>query len=232
MPILSSFAAAACRALRVVGLGRAGEYAYRTHIGDSADATTYSGGSWNSIAIGDADPNRYVLVGIYGSSGTRTVSSVTIGGVSATLVSDGTNSARIQHSAGTSEFWIAAVPTGTTANISITWSGSQNRCGAGVWTMVRPKSTTAVDVDSSNSASPASVTLTTTNPGVVFAIGGNNSTGSYSWTNVTERYDSVFENANSGADAATTGSSLAVTATFTGSPAIRTLLCVAFDLGV
>lgn len=216
------------------GGAQPGTYSFLTNIEDTSDATTYSGGVWDGVSIGDADPDRYILAALVGNNGGRTVSSCTIGGVSASLVSDGTDSARLVHGTNvTVELWLAPVPAGTTANISVTWSGAQVRMGAGLWRVLRLKSTQAIDVNSSNGTSPASAAVNTAAVGFVVAATFNNISTSYSWSNVTERYDAAFEGiAHSGADASTNGSSVTPTITFSGSPSARALVVASFDLGV
>src|SRR5690606_25615045 len=125
----------------------------------------------------------------------------------------------VQGGNSTLEFWAANVPSGTTANISITWSGGQVRCGAGVWTLVRPKTIQAVDVGTSTAATGANTTLTTATTGVVLAAHYSNDSNSYTWTNVSERYDTGIESTSghSGADVATSGSNVTPTAAWSGS---------------
>lgn len=209
-----------------------GTFQFRTHIQDGTDATTYSAGAWNGIAIGDPDPDRYVIIAIYGSNLTRTVSAVTIGGVAASIVADATpTNARLQTSNATVEIWKANVPSGTTANISIQWSGSQSRCSAGIWTAYRLASAVAVDVGTSNAGTGANTTLTTDPYGFVIAAHGSNASSAYSWSNVTECYDAGIETTgHSGADAATTGANLTPTATWTGSSTARALVACSFAL--
>jgi hypothetical protein len=209
-----------------------GTFQFRTHIEDGTDATTYSTGAWNGIAIGDPDPNRYVIIAIYGTNLTRTVSAVTIGGVVASIVTDATpTNARLQTSNATVEIWKANVPSGATANISIQWSGSQIRCSAGIWTAYRLASAVAVDVGTSNAGTGANTTLTTDPYGFVIAAHGSNVSSTYSWSNVTERYDAGVETSgHSGADAATTGANVTPTATWTGSSTARALVACSFAL--
>lgn len=211
-----------------------GTYQYRTTIPDGSDATTYKNGVWDGVSIGDADPDRHVILAIGLSASTRTVSTVTIGGVSASRVSDGVTEAQQQGSTTTVEMWIAAVPTGTTANIEIVCSGASNRCVASVWT-AELETATAVDVDKNSNASGANVTLNANDNCFCLAFHSvvAGSLGVYSWTNVSERVDSTLEASAmySAADAATDGPTINPTATWTnGVDTRRALVCATFQL--
>ncbi len=100
----------------------------------TTDLTDYSG-QFDGIAIGTADVERYVVVSIAGQgTASRTVSTVTIGGISATLaVAEESDAGNYL-----AEIWYAAVPTGTTADIDIVFSGTMSNCGIAVWEVVNP----------------------------------------------------------------------------------------------
>ena len=110
---------------------------YRTHATDATDQTTYS---FASVDIGAADATRYVIVALAARNSTadRTVSSATIAGVSASIVADG-SAANTQCA-----ILMAAVPTGTTGTIAITFSAAQLRCGIAVWAAYNLRSATAI----------------------------------------------------------------------------------------
>lgn len=102
------------------------------------DLTAQTNYSFASLAIGAASAGRYVLVGIDIRAGAaRTISSVTIGGVSATSVGNVANGNT------TLGFWIALVPTGTTATVAVNLSGAAARAWVSVWSVVGLSSTTA-----------------------------------------------------------------------------------------
>lgn len=192
---------------------------------DGTGKTTYT---FAGQAIGPPSDTRYVIAAVtLTSSFSRTISSVTIGGVAATVVPNGqvvanTYFYRIA-------FYIAAVPTGTTADIVVTASGACNAGGlAGVWAVYDISSATAVDSDGAtvfgtNTFSPPSVN--TSAEGLLFAAGShlrNDGAAAVSWTNATERSDlsSSFSSVNvghSGADAPTSGAAITVSASLTGS---------------
>jgi len=161
---------------------------YTASAGDATDATAYT---FSSQAIGTAGANRKVVVGTSctRSAGAATsVSTLTIGGVSATLVvaapTDGVNDRP-------TEFWQADVPTGTTADIVVTWGDAAVRCGIGVWAVYDAAS--AANDTGSSVADPMTDTLNIPANGV--AIGFSNSSGgtpaTHVWTGLTEDFDSV-----------------------------------------
>lgn len=191
-------------ATQFVGFGAGAEdvvaasIAYTDHVEDGTDTSNYT---FSTRAIGTAASNRYVVAAIgIANSSPPTISSVTIGGVSATLVTQVT---------GTYErtaFYIAAVPTGTTATVVVNTSGSL-RCNIGLWALYDLSSATATDTDSSTS-STGSVNLDISAGGV--AIGFSNtftsaSARTFTWSNLTENFDVAYEGNNqsvSGASAA------------------------------
>lgn len=95
--------------------------------------------TFTAMAIGSAAANRYVIVGFIGASGNLLASSVTIGGIAATIVVQG-----IIGGTNTAGMAIAAVPTGTTANVVIVWPSNQVHCGAATWSVTGLNSATPV----------------------------------------------------------------------------------------
>jgi hypothetical protein len=197
---------------------------YQTSAVSTADATTYT---FSGKAIGTAADNRYVIVAVTGGYAGRTVSTLTVGGITATKLVELVSTAGSSEL--TSALFIVLVTTGTTADVVVTWSAGQNDCGIGIWSATGI-SATALDTKSSN-ASPGTFTLTTVAGGVVVCAHNATGTGTTSWTNTTERYDAVVEDTihHSGSDAAPGGSTLAVTATYTGSPTKRPSVGASFQ---
>ena len=182
---------------------------YQTAAQSPSDLTTYT---FSSQAIGTASSNRRVIIGTVGFAGIRTVSSLTVGGISASLVK------RQQQGSVTAEIWIATVPTGTTADVVVTWSGGQTRCAIAVWSATGLENNTPVDTDGTNIAiiaNSSNVTLTTVDGGFVVGIGihSNVTALNISCRNMTERNESTLEVATvkvAAADVATSGTSLIV----------------------
>lgn len=194
---------------------------YLTHIEDATDAAVYSGGVWSGVSFGVAASNRKlaILHAVRNSAGDGTLTSITIGGVTATAVvsltgSGNTNKSHIQ---------IADVPTGTSGNIVITWSTTQLRAGAGLYAIYGAGSSTASDTDSSI-ADPASVTLTVPAKGVAIGGGYGGNGVSASWTGLTENYDTLMEagNLHSGASLnSSAGGNIAMSCDWSSTPSVQ-----------
>lgn len=185
---------------------------------DAADLTTYT---FSARAIGTAAASRKVVVGVVGDGSTATVSTLTVGGVSATLVQ------RLQNGVETTELWQAAVSTGATADIVVTWSVGQLRMAIGVWAVYDAAS--AAYATATSIANPPSTTINVPAGGVLIGVSNVQETGSWLWTNLTERYDQVItaeNNTNSGASDAFATEQLArsITATQSTAPTLLTLV--------
>lgn len=104
----------------------------------NGSATTMT---FESLSFGAAAENRYIIAVVSGvaSSGTRTISSATIGGVAANI--------DIQHAAGQSQIGIikALVPTGTSGDVVVVWSGLQAAGGVSVYRAINLQSATVTD---------------------------------------------------------------------------------------
>jgi hypothetical protein len=176
---------------------------YQTSAADDSNLTTYT---FSAQAIGTAAADRYVHVFGGGSNDTSAVSSVTIGGVTATINKTQTGTSC------TTFIATALVPTGTTADIVIVWGGAQVRCGIGVWSSTGLTSATALDT-AGTTTDAATMTLTNSVSGG-FAIAGAwaNLATSLTWTgspSPTEDFDATSgeSGTRSGCHVATTGAS-------------------------
>lgn len=152
--------------------------------------------TFSNQSLGVAASDRKIIVGVAGDGGTAAVISVTVAGVSATNVVAAFNST------GHSEIWIADVPTGATGDVVVTFgSGGKARCGIGVYRAIGSQS--AANATASSTADPMSASLSIPSNGIAVGAGQNSNGGSFSWTNLTERYDQTVEG-----DAAHTGASI------------------------
>lgn len=160
-------------------------------VANDADLTTYTFPSQN---LGTASAGRYIVALIAGSSGTsgRTISSVTIGGVSASQLGFVSEAGSTR----ASSIWIAAVPTGTTGDVVITWSAGMGRCGVGLYSLTGAQ-TTAFDTATATATSGTTLSDTINIPagGVCFSVATAQVSGDYSWswTNITEDFDTLLE---------------------------------------
>lgn len=129
------------------------------HTGSPATVT-------RSVNIGAEQPNRLVVVGngFYNGAG---ASAVTVNGVSATLISDGTSAF------GDHEIWAAVVPTGTTVNVVLTNPYAQyGMCSIGIWVIHNLISTTADVVNMQSAAADlAAQSISTKADGVAIVVG-------------------------------------------------------------
>lgn len=156
-------------------------------------AATESGANTNiytfsSASLGVADTNRHIVVvtGSDGNDGDETTA-VTVAGVSATKIVQAVGPSG---NGGNSAIWIAAVPTGTTGDIVVTYDAGQLASAIAVYRLVN-YSATAYDTASDTTGDPSSVTIDVAADGVVIA--GNlieESVGTAVWIGVTENYDS------------------------------------------
>jgi hypothetical protein len=182
-------------------------------VASTVSGTAARSYTFSSHAIGAAAANRKVVVGVSGITGGRAVSTVTVGGNSASLVI-------AKLSAGEAvELWQVELAAGTTGDIVVDFGagGNFDGCGIGVWA-VYGAAAAATDTGGSSAADPATDTLNIPAGGVAIGVVGHRvaTPDLFSWTNLTERYDEtvVSEGGHSGAsDAfAAAQTALAITA--------------------
>lgn len=184
---------------------------------DATDQTTYT---FASQSFGATAADRKIVVGVGArGSGNFTISSVTIGGVTATLVVNSSSGLQDQ-----AALYIADVPTGTTGSVVIVLSTGILRCGIGVWRMIGAASSTPTDTGIS-AADPATTTLTISANGSGVGYGIQiDATSTATWTGLNEDFDEVIEatitqsgaSLNSGA-----GGDISVSLDWSGAPTLR-----------
>lgn len=130
---------------------------------DSANATTRT---LTGVSFGAAAADRYIFLafGTY-NNGSAWNSSVTIGGVSATLIAKQRNGT----ANGNSEIWAALVPTGTTGTIVITTVANQAYFPGGVFRCTGLQSLTPVSKFEGTETATESHTPTMVDGNLVFA---------------------------------------------------------------
>lgn len=182
--------------------------------------------TFSGVTIGTAAATRRVIVGVYvrRSGAGTSLTGVTVGGVAATLL---TNSVigRTDRA-----LYIAHVPTGTTADIEVSTSSFANYFQIGVWAATGLTSNTPLDVKTSI-VDPASATITTQDGGFVIGYcAGMATSGSAAWTNGSERFDALNDatDIHTGADAATSGTSLVLTCDLSGTLQWTGMVAVSF----
>jgi hypothetical protein len=202
---------------------------FQTSAVDATGATTYS---FTSQAIGTAANNRIVVVAADtngGAAGSDGVSSMTIGGISATLVKASLADDHCQ-----AELWEAVVPTGTTATVAVTWNSARGRCGIGIWAVYNAKFTphaTAEDnhVGTSSAATSVSINVPASGACIGCVSAGAASAATFTWAGVTEKYDEVVSGllTHGGASDVFTTQQVGLTVSATPSVATRQAMPVA-----
>lgn len=143
--------------------------------------------------IGPVYADRYIVVAFTGDTNGRTISSVTIGGITATQ--------HVVQSGYPAGIYGAYVPTGTTATIVITLSGSEP-IALSVYNIRGLRSSTALNT-ATGTESPDGTVTTSLNVGLGFyiAVSGSSSSssGTWTWTNATEVFDTGTTRPKSGA---------------------------------
>jgi len=184
----------------------------------TADSTTdLSVYTFSSQALGTADSARYIIVSVVGrgSAALQTISSVTVQGITATAIQTQAN--------GTSRasLYVVAVPTGTTGDVVVTWSGTMARMAIGMWRALNI--TTTAEATGTSTANPQTSTLSVSAGSIQVAIGYSVATSTCTWSGTngpTEDFDSVVSDASrhSGASGAQASAvTVTATATFTSS---------------
>ena len=201
---------------------------------NDSSLTTYT---FTSKTIGAADPSRYVVVavGSPANSSNRTISSVTLGGVTMTQVASSFLSAAGGGAFAETALYILQVPVGTTGTVVVTWSGAADRMAIGVFALYNLQSATPTSTPSTSSANPATASINVVAGGVVvaatFAFAGGAFT--HTWAGLTKNYDQAFVATNlehSGASAAFVAAQtgLTVTATPSTTPSAIAMTVAAF----
>lgn len=182
---------------------------------DGTNLTTYTFATQN---LGTAASDRYIIVAISGrevGGGSATVSSCTIGGVTATI------NKQAEANGDQLAMCVANVPTGATGDIVVVWSTGMTDCFIAAYRATSLASTTATDTGSSTAAAPT-YDIDVVAGGFAIAISKDRSgAATATWTNLTEDYDSKDGSGNdisgSSKEFATTQTNLTVTCTWTTS---------------
>ena len=154
----------------------------------TSDLTTYTFSSQN---LGEAASDRYIVVAVHARSnegGASSVSSVTVGGVSATIIQQiyklYSNTPNVVALA------MAKVPTGTTGNVVVTLNKGSLRCAIGLWRLTNIKDTPTDSGKSSDSTPTYNLDI---KAGGYAIAAATKEQGAFTWTNITEKYDTTCE---------------------------------------
>jgi hypothetical protein len=165
-----------------------------THTANAVDPSNLTTYSFASQSFGAAEVGDYIVIAIASrSTAARTISSVTVDGEAASVVSDGSTNAFVDfpNDGGSSQaaLYIAPATGDASGTVSVTFSAGMVRCGIGVF-LLTGAATTATEVETDTGSNP-SVTLNIGAGGA--ALGALFSTATSAWSNLTERYDQTIE---------------------------------------
>lgn len=166
----------------------------------AVDDTVNPTAEFLSLSLGAADANReiFVCIGTWDNTGPRDVSSVTVGGVSGSQVIEYVLSGISE--AGTAGFgmWKAAVPTGTTGDVVVTFSGSVARCVVSIYRVINGQVISTLAATGTGSSGIDTITLSQNVLAGDAVIGGGTvgqqQGDSVTWVGLTEDYDDVAGN--------------------------------------
>lgn len=158
---------------------------YNDSASSTADLTTYT---FNSVSFGsETDRSAVVIAYGFSGSGSRNLSSATIGGQSANIVLNGAGATD-----GSGLVYATGV-TGTSGTVSITMSGACVRMGILCWSLYNLNSTTPHDTASQfglvSGTASAAITVPTNGVGIGFCAFVTGTTPS--WSNATKDVDII-----------------------------------------
>ena len=159
---------------------------YITFTSNTASLTTYT---FNNVPIGG---DGLIAISVHSeSSASRTISSATINGEAATIASQISQGPAAAQFTNTGVIYLR-VTSGTTANISITYSGAVTRMGIGVWRIQNNISDTPIQTQTSSLLTGTGLSITFTGL-TTYSLGVCGQTNGIAnpmlWTNATENYD-------------------------------------------
>jgi hypothetical protein len=159
---------------------------YITFTSNTASLTTYT---FNNVPIGG---DGLIAVVVHSeSANNRTISSATINGNAATIASQISQGPAAAQFTNTGVIYLR-VTSGTTANISITYSGAVTRMGIGVWRIQNNISDTPIQTRTSSLLTGTGLSITFTGL-TTYSLGVCGQTNGIAnpmlWTNATENYD-------------------------------------------
>lgn len=163
-----------------------------TYLQTATSGTDGSSFTFASQNLGTADNNRYIVVGVIGRSqdGTdKSLSSITVGGSTATIATSAWNSGNIAGIA------VVKVPTGATGDVVVTFSATMGSCAIALWSELNLSSLTASDTGT-DTTDPLSTNITMTNGFIVAIAKTDNAGDSATWTNVDENFDAADADTN------------------------------------
>lgn len=166
-----------------------GGLTFLTNTKDETNQTVYT---FSNVAIGQPAEDRRIIVAIHSvQTSESSISSVTIGGVSATIHLN-VNSVSTTNDTDVA-IASALVPSGTTADIVVTHSAARNMCFVGAWSLYGETSSSPYDTASDTSISGLTLEVSIDIPdggALIAASMSVNLDGNVTWsTTIDQDYD-------------------------------------------
>lgn len=162
------------------------DLSYTASSFDAVDRTAYT---FAGQAFGAAASGRKILVSISTRSGSAlplALSTVTIGGVAATILQENPLNSFNRHA-----FTIADVPSGTTGDVVVTFVGGVINCSVAVYRLIGASGT--VSTQYTDIADPFTVSADIPAGGAAFGIFSTNTTEAPTMTNLTKDASSIVD---------------------------------------
>lgn len=198
----------------------------------NTSATIYT---FPAMSLGAEASDRHILILVNAgltSSSVPPISSITVGGNTATSVKEITHT-NLGFSI-RSAVWIVAVPTGTTGAVVITFASSMGRCAAALL-RVTGLASAAAYATASDTVNPCTKTIDVPAGGLLVGTSCtalSSGTPVCAWTNLTESYDTPITGSTTGTSGAfdtfaSAQSALSITANWSGGSSVITDMALA-----
>lgn len=172
-----------------------GVFPVLTALGATIDGSNTSNYSHTGVSFGVASSGRYLYFlagGQSSSAATRTISSATIGGVTATVLAEigDSGSGNDTHCA----LIAAAVPTGTSGTVAINYSGSALNNAIYGWAITGLKNPLTPEATPTDTDNAIDVDVNTLRDGIVIGGAFSGQNVAFTTTGLTEDYDNTVDN--------------------------------------
>lgn len=198
--------------------------AIASYVGTTLDTSGLASVTLTGVSVGAPAPDRLVVAIVLGrDANARTIASVTIGGAAATaaVTSPSQNNP--------SGIYYALVPAGTSATVVVTFSAATTRMAVAIYTLTgcRNPAPAAVDQDY-DTTTTLSASLARPRDAVVIAGSITSSSGTFTWTGLTEDADTAHSGSRvATASAAFSAADPAMAASFVNTSSGAVSLCAA-----
>jgi hypothetical protein len=164
---------------------------------DATDLTTYT---FTARALGSAAADRRIAIAVVGRTGSSTtlaVSTLTVDGVSASLVANTDNTGVNGTTSTYTAIWLASVPSNTTGDVVVTFNGAALRCAISIYRLTGITGTpydTNKYFNTANSMAAITLDADVTASSVVVAMSGwVGAVSTTTWVGASKDVDSSVE---------------------------------------